>query len=56
MKPVHVFTCGAAEFQVMAKDKRQATVQLAEYLREEAIAGTVKDWRYQGCYSPERES
>jgi hypothetical protein len=52
MKAVHVFTCGAAEYQVTAKDERQAKRLLADYIKEEAPTTTVRDWRYQGCYDP----
>lgn len=52
MKPIHVFTCGATEFQTTAKDKRTAERDLAGYIKEEGLSGTVKDWTYGGSYDP----
>jgi hypothetical protein len=52
MKPIHIFTCGASEYQVTAKDERQAKTRLAEMIKDEGLSSTVKDWKYKGCYDP----
>ena len=49
MKVIHVFTCGPLEFQVTAKDQRQAARSLEDYIKEEAPCTRVKDWRYSGA-------